>query len=275
MPELPEVETVVRQLRQRLIGRRFSRVHLGRQPLRVRWRRTWNRCLVGRKVAEVQRRGKWILIKLEEPSAHDALLAHLGMTGRLYVTGKTIPKAPHTHLVFSLDDGQEELRYQDPRRFGLVRYLHAEEFKEFESSQRLGPEPWEVTTASLCAALNRTNRCVKAVLLDQRVLAGVGNIYADEALFDAGLSPSRLGRELSAEEADRLRRSIIRVLNRAIQRHGSTILNFVYGEGNRGNYQKEFRVYGRRGLACLRCQELIVTCRLAGRTTHFCPGCQQ
>lgn len=275
MPELPEVETVVRQLRRSLPGRRFSRIHLGRHPLRVRWQRSWNRHVVGRKVAEVQRRGKWILVQLDEPAAGDALLAHLGMTGRLYVTGKATPKAPHTHVVFGLDDGLEELRYQDPRRFGLVRYLPAEERQQFESAQGLGPEPWEVTIASLCSTLRRTRRCIKAVLLDQRVLAGIGNIYADEALFEAGLSPHRLGQNLSEIEVKRLLQAITRVLDRAIRRHGSTILSFVYGDGQKGNYQSEFRVYGRRGQTCPRCRHVIAACRLAGRTTHFCPGCQQ
>jgi formamidopyrimidine-DNA glycosylase len=137
-----------------------------------------------------------------------------------------------------------------------------------------GGEAGDLTTAGLVAAFRRTRRCVKAVLLDQRVLAGVGNIYADEALFEASLSPHRLGQDLSEKETERLRQAIIYVLDRAIRQHGSTILSFVYGEGKKGQYQNEFRVYGRQGRPCPRCQELIVACRLAGRTTHFCPKCQ-
>ncbi|HMP03043.1 MAG TPA: bifunctional DNA-formamidopyrimidine glycosylase/DNA-(apurinic or apyrimidinic site) lyase [Gemmatales bacterium] len=273
MPELPEVETVVRMLRPQLAGRRVAAVRMGRQRLRTPWRRSWNAHVIGRRVAEVSRRGKWIMIFLGSSTTGDCLLAHLGMTGRLYVTAKGSPRAPHTHAVFPLDGGHEELRFQDPRRFGMLCYSPSEAGLPFEAG-KLGPEPWDLQPAAWRAALARARRPIKALLLDQRVLAGVGNIYADESLHEARLHPGRLASELVRSEAERLLQAVRRVLHRAIEKHGSTILSFHYGDGERGGYQHEFRVYGRTGEPCRRCGCPIVAVRLAGRTTHFCPRCQ-
>jgi formamidopyrimidine-DNA glycosylase len=274
MPELPEVETVVRMLRPRLEGRMLTGVHVGPRRLRVPWQRRWNARLIGRRLAHVQRRGKWIVIDLALPESGDALLVHLGMTGRLILAEVGAPTAPHTHAVFHLDDGKQELRFLDPRRFGLIRYLAAPERARLQSTAALGPEPWQLTTANLAAQLARTRRCLKAVLLDQRVLAGVGNIYADEALFEARLHPGRIARTLARQEVERLRCAVVRVLERAIRKHGSTILTFYYGDDEHGEYQNEFRVYGRQDQPCRRCRTPIAATRLAGRSTHYCPQCQ-
>lgn len=274
MPELPEVETVVRMLRPRLEGRTLTGVRVGPRRLRVPWQRHWNAQLVGRRLDHIHRRGKWIMISLARPDSGDALLVHLGMTGRLTVAEPKTPRAPHTHAVFHLDHGKHELRFQDPRRFGQIRYLPASEHARLQGTETLGPEPWQLTTNDLAAQVCRTRRCIKAVLLDQRVLAGIGNIYADEALFEARLHPGRIALTLARNEVDRLRRAVVRVLDRAIRKHGSTILTFYYGDDERGEYQNEFRVYGRQGEPCRRCRALIAATRLAGRGTHYCPTCQ-
>jgi formamidopyrimidine-DNA glycosylase len=197
------------------------------------------------------------------------------MTGQLTVVPSEEPAATHTHLVFSLDHGGRRLRFRDIRRFGSVtRFADASRLEAFFQASGLGPEPFEVGRAYWRERLATTERCLKAVLLDQQVVAGVGNIYADESLFEARLHPGRLACRVEAEEAERLRRAIVKVLTRAIHSHGSTIRDYVGGSGLAGCYQDKFRAYGRTGLPCPRCQVPIERVRLAGRSTHFCPRCQ-
>jgi formamidopyrimidine-DNA glycosylase len=272
VPELPEVETVVRDLRSSLIGRRIASVTVGRRPLRRRWSRAWEPHLVGRRVRDIRRRGKWILLVLDG-DLH--LVIHLGMTGQLFMIPAGEPRAPHTHVIFELD-GDRQLRFRDVRRFGSATVFTGPALvEEFFQEAGLGPEPFGLDPAYWRSCLARTHRCLKAVLLDQRVVAGVGNIYADEALFEARLHPARLARDLNAAEAARLRRAVVTVLNRAIARRGSSIRNYVGGSGLKGAYQHEFRVYQRTGQPCIRCRTLIRCVRLAGRATHFCPHCQK
>jgi formamidopyrimidine-DNA glycosylase len=270
VPELPEVETVVRELRPRLVGRRIVGVSAGRKSLRRAWTRAWSRVLPGNSVRAVGRRGKWITIALDGGQ----LLFHLGMTGQLTIGQAGRPIEPHTHLYIDFDNG-EQLRYRDVRRFGSVTYFSTPAEAAAFLAARLGPEPFELTSSGLHSALNATRRPLKAALLDQAVLAGVGNIYADESLYLARLSPRLLGCEMTVDQARRLRRAIVRVLQTAIDRRGSSIRDYVDGSGRRGTYQREFRVYGRQGEPCRRCRAPIVAIRLAGRTTHFCPKCQE
>jgi formamidopyrimidine-DNA glycosylase len=272
VPELPEVETVVCDLRHRLVGRRLLRVHAGPKPLRRPWRPEWGKLLLERRVRGVSRRGKWILILLDG-GVH--LVCHLGMTGQLTVVPAKLPRPPHTHLVFDLDRGRSQLRFRDVRRFGsMTLFADAEAVELFFAGSGLGPEPFALDAASWHERLTATERCLKAVLLDQRVVAGVGNIYADEALFEARLHPTRLGSSLSAIETRRLLRAIVKVLRRAIERRGSSIRDYVGGNGERGGFQQEFKVYGRTGEACPRCRSPITRMVLAGRSTHHCPSCQ-
>jgi formamidopyrimidine-DNA glycosylase len=273
VPELPEVETVVRDLRPLLVGHRLATVkQASRQPLRTRWRRVWNAEVAGQRVGRVERRGKWILIEL---GAEKTLVVHLGMTGQLTVTPSTRPLATHTHLIFPLDDGEQHLRFRDIRRFGSVAlHLTRQAREDFFAASGLGPEPFDLLAAYWRDCLRATKRCLKAVLLDQSVVAGVGNIYADESLFHARLHPARLACDLDTAEADRLRRAVAVVLRRAIERRGSSIRDYVGGSGLQGEYQNEFRVYGRTGAPCPRCAAAIVCLRLAGRSSHFCPTCQ-
>jgi formamidopyrimidine-DNA glycosylase len=272
VPELPEVETVVRELRPHLVGRRMTTIRTGKHSLRKPWRPAWAKALTGRRLDSVMRRGKWIIIEVEGGSF---LVVHLGMTGQFTVSSAKIPRADHTHLVFTLDDGAE-LRFRDIRRFGSATLFP--DRAKLEASfiaAGLGPEPFGLDRAYWRQRLAETARCLKAVLLDQRVVAGVGNIYADESLFRARLHPARLGRDLNAASADRLLRSISDVLTAAIEGRGSSIRNYVGGSGLRGEFQNEFRVYGRTGEPCPRCKSPIVRIRLAGRSTHFCPNCQK
>lgn len=273
MPELPEVETVVRDLRPRLIGRMITAIRVGRKRLRRPWSPAWRSLLVGARVGAVKRRGKWIVLQLANGSC---LVVHLGMTGQFLVAPAKSRRADHTHLVFRLDDGIDELRFRDIRRFGSVTaWRTLEEVEEFFVGMKLGPEPFDLDSGMWSTSLAATERCLKAVLLDQRVVAGVGNIYADESLFEARLHPNRRASTLSRPEAERLRHAMVVVLERAIERRGSSIRNYVGGSGLKGQYQEEFRAYGRTGKPCRRCRQALVCVRLAGRATHYCPKCQR
>jgi len=272
MPELPEVETVVRELQPRLVGRRIAQVQVGKRPLRRRWRARWGPELVGKRVLEVRRRGKWIVLCLER-GCH--LVVHLGMTGQLTVVPAKAPVKDHTHLVFALDRGGQ-LRFRDVRRFGSATlFAEPEGMHEFFQDSGLGPEPFDLDREYWQERLAATRRCLKAVLLDQRVVAGVGNIYADESLFEARLHPAQIGQDTTPRQAQRLREAIVAVLDRAIDKRGSSIRDYIGGSGQKGEFQEEFCVYGRTGLSCPRCGKPIQRVRLAGRSTHFCSRCQK
>ncbi len=272
MPELPEVETVVRALEPVLRRQQIVGVRVGRHRLRRSWQADWKWPTKGScRVVAVRRRGKWIIVELSQA---ECLLVHLGMTGRLQVVPRDQPEESHTHLVFQLAPGRKELRFRDPRRFGSVGLVPASDLTGFFERQRLGPEPFEVTPGKLFAGLRQTRRCLKAALLDQRLVAGIGNIYADEALFEARLHPAKLGCQVTRAEAGRLRRALVKVLRRAINQKGSSIRDYFYENGRQGNYQNEFRVYAQSGSPCPRCRTPIACIRLTGRSTPFCPKCQ-
>jgi formamidopyrimidine-DNA glycosylase len=273
VPELPEVETVVRELCPALKGRRLGSFTVGALPLRRRWAEEWGPVLAGRRVQEIWRRGKWILMDLDR-NLH--LVFHLGMTGQLTVVPKSKAMQAHTHLVCELDDGHRQLRFRDVRRFGSVSLFRSRaELDEFFQERGLGPEPFQLEKRYWRGRLAQTTRSLKAVLLDQRVVAGVGNIYADESLHEARLHPARIAGTIRPEAAERLRQAVVAVLRRAIAKRGSSIRDYVGGSGLRGEFQEEFRVYGRTGQPCRRCGRPIACIRLAGRSTHFCPRCQR
>jgi formamidopyrimidine-DNA glycosylase len=272
VPELPEVETVVRDLRPLLVGRRLGPISVSKHSLRRPWVSDWDLPLAGRRVVDVRRRGKWIVLVLDRARY---LVIHLGMTGRLTVEPTAMPPAKHTHLIIGVG-GDRQLRFRDVRRFGSATLFEGDEaLARFFEESSLGPEPFDCDPADWQDKFKRTTRSLKAVLLDQRVVAGVGNIYADESLFVARLHPARKGNALSVAEAERLRRAVAAVLTRAIERRGSTIRDYVGGSGRRGGYQEEFRAYGRTGDPCQRCGTPIQRVRLAGRATHYCPRCQR
>lgn len=263
MPELPEVETVVRSLAP-LVGRcivsaefRCLRVLRGAGPDRLASR------LQGRRIAAVKRYGKFILLSLQDGGY---FLIHLGMTGRLLLGG---PTGKHTHAILTLDRGV--LLFDDSRQFGCLQF--SEEFPA--RIARLGPEPLEVPFADFAADLRRHKARIKALLLNQRFLRGVGNIYADEALFRAGIHPLALASRLRGDRPRRLYDALVAVLTEAIAAGGSSISDYVDAEGRRGFFQFSHRVYQRTGEACLACGTPIRRILVAQRSSHFCPRCQR
>jgi formamidopyrimidine-DNA glycosylase len=209
------------------------------------------------------------LLDLGEPW----LLVHLGMTGQFTVSNG--PREDHTHFVCTLDD-HNELRFRDIRRFGSVAlYADRPALDAFFVANGLGPEPFQLDATVLRESIQRSKRNLKAILLDQTIVAGVGNIYADESLFEARLHPTILGQQATRQQTERLRDAIVAVLTRAIDKRGSSIRDYIGGSGLKGSMQDEFCVYGRTGEPCLRCSTPIARMVLAGRSTHFCPKCQR
>jgi formamidopyrimidine-DNA glycosylase len=272
MPELPEVETVVRDLRPLLAGRTIRALRQSKRKLRRPWKSDWSAAAVGLRVEGIRRRGKWILVDTTDDGP--VLRVHLGMTGQFTVVPAAEQEPDHLHLVFELDDGKE-LRFRDPRRFGSAELFADRAVLEEMMNGELGPEPFGLDADYFREAVRGTSRNLKAILLDQQVVAGVGNIYADESLFLAKLHPGRKGKSLTPAECDRLRGAIATVLTRAIESRGSTIRDYVGGSGLRGGFQNEFAVYGRTGEPCPACRSAIKCVRLAGRASHFCPACQR
>lgn len=274
MPELPEVETVVRGLRPRLVGRRIVRLEL-RQPAIVRSDvKRFRRALAGARIAGLRRRGKYILIELagaNGPAKRDCWVVHLGMTGQLYAAKKSAPLEKHTHLIAWLSSG-EQLRYRDPRRFGRLLALRPDEVEDYFAP--LGPEPLRISLEGFRRLFAGRKAPVKNLLLNQNRLRGVGNIYAGEALFLAGIHPARAAGSLAPGELERLYRALRQVLREAIAGQGSTVSDYRRGDGLPGDYQNSLRVYDREGQPCPNCAEPIERLVLAGRSAHFCPRCQ-
>lgn len=272
MPEIAEVETVVRGL-QPIVGHRVVHVRFGKTDFIDNAVRL-AALLPGKRISEIRRHGKLLLMALN-PDSSDSdpfwLMIHLGMTGQLVLRNPADPVAPHTHVWFSLDDGRE-LRYVDIRRFGHMRLASREELAVRVG--RLGADPLELSEADFRARLGLRRARLKALLLDQKLLRGLGNIYADESLWRAQLHPMRLGSELTPEETSRLWRSIRAVVREAIRRRGTSISNYVDAQGCPGSFQERLRVYRRTGLACPRCGARIERIIVAGRSSHFCPQCQ-
>jgi formamidopyrimidine-DNA glycosylase len=276
MPELPEVETVVRGLRASLPGRTILDVRLGKtdfidDPVALAEQ------LPGAQIMDISRLGKFVCIKLlptgpaDNPEARLYLMVHLGMTGQLTTRHPADPVAPHTHGFFALDDGRE-LRYSDIRRFGRILLIPESLIAVFRG--RLGPEPLETTLEEFRARFGLRRARIKALLLDQGVLRGVGNIYADESLFRARIHPARIAARLTQTQLATLHRAIREVLTSAIRLRGSSISDYVDSDGNRGEFQRRHRVYQREGKPCVRCGEKIRRVTVAGRSSYFCPRCQ-
>ena len=279
MPELPEVETVARGLQRSVAGRRILSVTLGKTDF-IDDPAALERHLPGRQIERVERYGKFMLLRLSPvragaPENGDAapasLLVHLGMTGNLAPCAPDQPCAKHTHVWMRLDDGRE-LRYTDPRRFGRIAYLTEETLRTHLTP--FGADPLLVSEAEFASRLRSRNARIKALLLDQTVLRGVGNIYADESLWRAKIHPAHRGMKLNEGQARVLRRALQQVLQKAIESRGSSIADFLDADGEPGEYQQHHRAYGREGKPCHRCRTPIRRVIVAGRSSFFCPKCQ-
>ncbi|WP_100373730.1 DNA-formamidopyrimidine glycosylase [Bacillus sp. FJAT-45037] len=273
MPELPEVETVRRSLEKLVLGKTISYVTINwaniiKQPDDTA---EFEVLLKGQTIQEINRRGKFLLFELDDV----VMISHLRMEGRYGLYNADDEWPPHTHVIFHFTDGTE-LRYQDVRKFGTMHIFPRGQENEVLPLAKLGVEPFseQFTTLHLKQAFSKTNRKIKVVLLDQKTVVGLGNIYVDEALFRARLHPERLAQSLTDEELGKLHHEIVATLSEAVKLGGSSIKSYVNGQGEMGMFQQQLVVYGRTNEPCQACGTEIVKTVVGGRGTHFCPVCQ-
>jgi len=275
MPELPEVETIARGLAKRVAGDAIESVWLGSKPEPLKSTASEIvSALESKRILDVRRLGKHIVFDLalasgahpNNGSAETQWIVHLGMTGSLLVCSPESELAKHTHAIVRLASGRE-LRFVDPRRFGRLSVI-----EKFEAP---GAEPLQISFENFAALFRGRKTPIKSALLNQKLLSGVGNIYADEALFRAGIRPRRRAASLTRDDLRRLHLSLKRVLKEAIRLGGSSISDYVDANGDEGFFQLKHRVYGREGKPCRVCKSPIKRIVIAGRSSHYCPKCQK
>jgi formamidopyrimidine-DNA glycosylase len=274
MPELPEVETVRRTLKELVTGKEIDHISVYwpkiiKKPVVVE---EFTDALKGQIIEDIGRRGKFLLFYTSDFT----LVSHLRMEGRYGVFKEEEPIDKHTHVIFHFTDGME-MRYKDVRKFGTMHLFLKGEESLSEPLNKLGPEPFsdEFTPAYLKGRFSKTERKIKAVLLDQTIITGLGNIYVDEALFRAGIHPERKANSLSDEEIRILAEEAAATLREAVKQGGSTIRSYINSQGQIGMFQLQLFVYGRNGEMCRNCGTMIEKRVSAGRGTHYCPKCQK
>jgi formamidopyrimidine-DNA glycosylase len=272
MPELPEVETIVRCLRRRLSGLQVEAVRLIFPPIVRNRKRSDLQRFKGQRVNGLRRRGKLVLLDF---SGGLTMIVHLKMTGQLLVCSRSQPLDKHVHLAVSFQAKDEELRFRDVRKFGFILGVQTSRVNGTPEVRGLGPEPLRLDLPSFLSRVTGRRGRLKSLLLNQKVIAGIGNIYADEILFESGLDPRTEVSGLGRPRLERLWSAIPKVLSEAIAFKGTTVRDYRDGEGLEGLFQNRLRVYGREGEPCPRCWTLIKRIRLSGRSTHFCPHCQR
>lgn len=274
MPELPEVETVRRTLEKHLVGLSFTGVDVHMpKVIRTPGLEEFNNLLVGPKITKLDRRGKYLLIHF---ASNYTLVTHLRMTGRLVYSPPEEPLAKHTHVVFYLSNGNQ-LRFADMRQFGRMSLVPTGELDSLSGLKDLGVEPLsdKFTREFMKKELRRRRTRLKSLLLDQTFIAGLGNIYADEALHRARLHPERLANDLNPREITRLYQAVREVIQEGIENRGTTFRDYVDGEGQAGNFQEMLKVYSREGQPCHCCGTSVNRIRVGGRSSYFCPQCQK
>ena len=274
MPELPEIETVKKTLSPLLVGQKIADIKIQRADIiKHPIADDFAQRVCGRKIVSLSRRGKYLCIHLDDGQM---LVAHLRMTGRFICVPASHPLKPHTHVIFVLTN-QSQLRFSDTRRFGCLWLLDKDEPDTVTGMQKLGVEPLttDLTTEYVQSKLGKRRVAVKNGILDQSVIAGLGNIYADETLFTAKIHPERLCNTLSFEEWDAITRAIPPILEKSIENNGTTFSDFLDGEGNEGSNMPFLRAYGRYGQPCMSCGKPMCKTRVGGRGTCFCACCQK
>jgi formamidopyrimidine-DNA glycosylase len=271
MPELPEVETIARTLAPGIVGRVIAGIELIHRPL-VRTGRKRLETMGGRRVLGVRRRGKMLIIECE---GGRTLVFHLKMTGQFLLAAASDERDKHTRLVIRFADGGNELRFSDVRKFGFLLCLEGDPESVSSELAGLGPEPLEIALPEFAGVLAGRRGRIKSLLLDQARIAGIGNIYADEMLFDARIHPQTPADRLDKQSIGRLFESMRKILAEAIASSGSTIQNYRDAEGRAGSFQESHKVYDRTGEPCVVCGTPIRMARVGGRSSRFCPKCQR
>jgi formamidopyrimidine-DNA glycosylase len=272
MPELPEVETIVRGLSVKLKGLRVESYKILLSSILRTKNVSLKGKLQGHSVTDVRRRGKMILIEFD---GNLCLIIHLKMTGRLLFCSREVPYDKHVHFILRFKGQEKELRFQDARKFGFISCLCSSDIHLSGELRNLGPEPLEMSYSRFQEIFKRRKARIKSLLLNQNFIAGIGNIYADEILFEAKIHPQSSAAHLKSRDKEKLWGAIQHVLREAIEKKGSSIQDYRDEEDRQGSFQNLHRVYGREGLPCSRCGDRIERLRLSGRSSFFCPHCQR
>jgi len=271
MPELPEVETIRRGITPHVVGKKITDVIIRDRRLRRPIPKGLEKKLIGRKLRDLERRAKYLIFYFDR----GALILHLGMTGSLRILTRDIPPGKHDHVDFVFGK-KTRLRFRDPRRFGCILWTE-DNPQQHELLRNLGPEPLgkELTGDYLFVKSRKRTQAIKAFLMDSRIISGVGNIYANEALFTAGIHPGKKAGRITRAQCTKLVAGIKDVLKRAIAKGGTTLRDYVNSEGEPGYFRLELKVYDRKGLPCYRCGTLIKSQRHGQRSSFYCPRCQR
>lgn len=271
MPELPEVETIVRGLKRTVLGKKIKAITI--VPSRVLQNKLshFKRNLIGLKIIGVERRGKNIILRL---SGGNLILVHLGMTGNLNYSDRKTPWRKHDHLKMEFSD-KSQLRYNDPRKFGKFKLVKSSRIENIGDLKSLGPEPLELSKNDFVKLVQTRKGRIKSTLLNQKFIAGIGNIYADEVLFEAKIHPEEKPCNLSSNRLNKLHQAIQKILKKAIHAGGSSIDNYLDLEGRQGLFQLQHKAYGKKGMPCPRCNTKIKRIVLNQRSSYFCPECQK
>ncbi|MFL2080295.1 DNA-formamidopyrimidine glycosylase [Latilactobacillus sakei] len=272
MPELPEVENVRRGLETLAVGKTVSAIDIRWSKIIVNPDEVFTAGLVGQQITAVDRRGKYFLIRFGEQLT---VVSHLRMEGKYEVVAKEAPISKHTHVIFEFTDGQQ-MRYLDTRKFGRMQLIETGQENTVAGLKDLGPEPTPSTflKADFYQRLQKHHKAIKPLLLDQKVVTGLGNIYVDETLWLSHIHPETPANDLTRAETDRLHDEIIAELELAINHGGTTVNTFLNATGHAGAFQEMLHVYGKKGVPCERCGTPIEKIKVAQRGTHFCPKCQ-
>lgn len=271
MPELPEVETIKETLKQKLLKRKIVGISI-RYPKLIEYpsSKEFEKEIVGETIHDLKRRGKWILFELD----HYYLLSHLRMEGRYLFRSPEESIQKHEHISFLLDNGLE-LRYKDTRKFGRMHLIEKEKLYEQKPLSELGLEPWDVNATYLQTKLQGKSIPIKTSLLDQSIITGIGNIYANEILYLSKISPIRKSNALTRKELNTIIENTKKVLEAAIHEGGTTIRSYESSEGVHGMFQQQLYVHGKEGLPCPNCKHTILKMVVGGRGTYYCPKCQK
>jgi formamidopyrimidine-DNA glycosylase len=272
MPELPEVETIVRRLRLSLINQKILKVRVFTPKILRQPPALFAQRLRGAIIRDIRRKGKFILIGLEPKGM---LIIHLKMTGQILLESKSKPYDQHTHVLFSFVSSPVQMRYRDIRKFGFMDLSSSGAEEDLPYIRKVGPDPFEVSPKIFFHLIHNKNKSIKSLLLDQSVISGLGNIYVDESLFQAGLHPQTKAMALSPDQSQKLYRIIKNTLSQAIRFQGSTLRNFKKPDGKSGGFQKFHQVYRRKDLPCPVCRSPIQKMIVGGRGTHYCAHCQK
>ncbi|MGP4075732.1 DNA-formamidopyrimidine glycosylase [Halobacillus sp. K22] len=273
MPELPEVETVRQTLKTLILNKTIGdvSVYWGNIIKNPKDPDEFKRLLKGQSFMDIERKGKFMIFHMDDL----VLISHLRMEGKFGLYDADVEKPKHTHVVFHFTDGTE-LRYNDVRKFGTMHVFPKGEEMDRKPLNQLGPDPFEeaFTLDYFYHKLQKTSRNIKTVLLDQTIVAGLGNIYVDEALYKARIHPERLANQLLKEEANRLRKASVQIIEEAIGLGGTTIRSYLNSQGKIGSFQQNLKVYGKQDTLCSECGGQIIKTKVSGRGTHICPTCQ-